>query len=389
MEMLPCQYQMLQETLWGYLKTGIPLIAYDGKSLKPAGVSDDMGIYYFIPKITQLLGSSIDQSVDLLFISMAIVSLLLGIIGLSLSLKHLKAKALGILAILFLAYWSYFFSGGIYVIFLIITVAVIPLLLYFSSQQKITSIFSVFLLFSGFAVGMANIFRSHAGTSVLIFMVIILVSYLQTSWKQKIILLMFVAFGVLAPSLYFHQVLDRRDAYLKNLYPNYKAALRGHPFWHTAYIGFGFLNNEFGIRYKDEIAIEKVKSISPKTAYLSEEYEAILRNETLNLIRTKGPFVLQTIFAKFGTIFLYLLVFANVGLIATICYRKVWQIETAFWGGMIFTSLFGVVAIPGSRYLTGLITFASLYGIFSIDEALNHITWKQIVTFFYRKVKKS
>lgn len=388
MEILPCQYQMLKEALWGFLKTGVPLIAYDGKILKPAGVSDDVGIYYFIPKITQLFGISVDQSVDLLFISMTIASLLLGIIGLYLSLKNPKTKVLGILAIILLTYWSYFVVGGIYITFLVVTVAVIPLLLYFSSRRKINPTFLVFLIFSGFAVGVANIFRSHAGTGVLIFMVIILLFYVQIPRKQKIILLMFVAFGVLAPSLYFHQLLNRRDAYLKNLYPNYSEALRGHPFWHTVYIGFGFLNNDFGIRYKDEVATEKVKSISPKAAYLSEEYETILRNETLNLIRTKPFFVFRTIFAKLGVISLYLLVFANVGLIATIYYKKDCQVEMAFWGGMIFNSLFGFLAVPSLSYAMGFITLAILYGVFSVDEAFNHLTWKQIVTFFYRKVKK-
>jgi hypothetical protein len=380
---------MLKEALSGYLKTGIPFIAYDGKGLKPAGVGDDMGMYYFIPKITRLLGISIDQSIDLLFITMTIVSLVIGIIGLYLFLKNLKTKVLGILAIILLTYWCYFLSGGIYIMFLLVTIAIIPLLLYFSRQRKINLTFIVFLLFSGFTVGIANMFRSHSGTSVLIFMAIILVFYLQTPWKKKIMLLMFVALGVLAPSLYFHQILDRRDTYLKNLYPNYKVALKGHPFWHTTYIGFGFLDNEFGIKYKDEIAIEKVQSISPKTDYLSEEYETILKNETLNLIRTRPRFVVQTIFAKLGVIFLYLLIFANVGLIATLFYKKDWQIEMAFGSGMIFNSLFGVLAIPSSRYLMGFITLASLYGIFSIDEALSHITWKQIVALFYRKVKKS
>jgi hypothetical protein len=389
MKMMPCQYQMLKEALWGYLKTGIPFIAYDGELLKPVGLGDDIGLYYFIPKISHLLGISINQSVDLLFMSMIIGSLTMGIIGLCLILKNIKTKVLGMLEIMLLTYWYYFLVGGIYIIFLIITIAVIPLLFYFSRKQKINFIFIVFLLFSGVAIEIANIFRSHAGTGVLIFMLIILVFYVQSSWKQKMILLMFVAIGVLAPSLFFHQILDKRDMYLKNLYPNYKVALRGHPFWHTAYIGFGFLNNEFGIKYKDEIAIGKVKSISPETAYLSEEYETILRNETLNLIRTNRLFVFQSIFAKVGVIFLYLLVFANVGLIATIFYKKDWRIEMAFWSGMIFNSLFGILAIPSLWYLMGFITLAVLYGIFSIDEALTNITWRQIAPLFYRKVKKS
>lgn len=61
----------------------------------------------------------------------------------------------------------------------------------------------------------------------------------------------------------------------------------------------------------------------------------------------------------------------------------------AFWSGMIFNSLFGILAIPTLSYLMGFITLAVLYGIFSIDKAFTHITWRQIALLIYRKVKKS
>ena len=184
---------------------------------------------------------------------------------------------------------------------------------------------------------------------------------------------------------YFNQLLNQKDNYLRRNNPAYERVLREHPFWHSVYIGFGFLNNDYGIKYKDEVAIEKVRSISPKTTYLSEEYEAILKEQVLKLIKTKPLFVLRTIFAKFGVISLYLLIFANVGLIAVYFHRKCWPLETAFWGAMIFNSLFGVLVIPDERYLTGFITFATLYGIISIEEAIEHIPWGRFGALLRRK----
>jgi hypothetical protein len=45
--------------------------------------------------------------------------------------------------------------------------------------------------------------------------------------------------------------------------------------------------------------------------------------------------------------------------------------------------LFGFLAVPDERYLTGLIAFATLYGIFSINEMVEYITWEQILTLLH------
>jgi hypothetical protein len=389
MEVMQCQYQLLCEALSGYEKTGIPLVSWDGNILKPAGLGDDIGLYYFIPKIVHALGISIDQSINVLFVSVFLVSFSLGIIGTFLFLKDHVIKWLGFVEIILLAYGSYFFVGGIYIILSSITIAIIPLFLYLTKRRKLGLLLVIFLLLAGLAIGVAHHLRSHAGTGVLIFMTIILLFYLQISWKQKIVLIMLVVISVLTPIIYFDKLLDRRDAYLTNYNSGYERVLRRHVLWHSIYIGFGFLNNEYGIRNKDEVAIGKVRSISPKALYLSEEYETILRKEIFKLIRNHPLFAAQTVFAKFGAITLYLFIFSNVGLIAVILHRKSWQLETAFWSAMVFNSLFGIFTIPDYRYLMGLIAFATLYGIMSIDETIEHVTWEQVAALLRRGGEKS
>jgi len=383
MNIMPCVYQMLHEALSGYQKTGIPLIAYDGNALKPAGVGDDIGIYYFIPKIAHTFGISIDQSINVFFISVILVSFSLGLIGSFLYIKRPLIKWLGIVEIMLLAYGSYFFVGGIYIILSSITIAIIPLFLYLTKRRKLGLPLIIFLLLAGLAIGVAHYLRSHAGTGVLIFMTIILLFYLQISWKQKIVLIMLVVISVLTPMIYFDKLLNRRGAYLTNYNPGYERVPRRHVLWHSIYIGFGFLNNEYGIKYQDEVAIEKVRSISPKALYLSEEYETILRKEIFKLIKNHPLFAAQTVFAKFGAIILYLFIFSNVGLIAVILHRKSWQLETAFWSAMVCNSLFGIFTIPDYRYLMGLIAFATLYGIFSINETIEHIRWGRIIALLH------
>jgi MFS family permease len=388
MEVMPCQYQMLREALSGYEKTGVPLVAYDGNVLKPAGIGDDIGLYYFLPKISHVLGISLDQSINVIFISVIFVSLSLGIIGSFLYFRKRAIKWLGVVELILLALGSYFVSG-IYIILSSITIAIIPLFLYFARQRRVSSMFIIFLFFAGLAISITHHLRSHAGTGVLIFMTIIFLISIQIQWKQKFILILLLMISVSAPMIYFDKIMKQRDVYLTKNDSTYEPFTRGHPFWHSVYIGFGFLSNEYGIKYKDEIAIEKVHSISPKTLYLSQEYEVILRDEVFNLIKKHPLFVTQTIFAKLGVNIFYFLIFSNVGLIAVVLHRKTWQLEIAFFSAMLFNSFFSIIAIPDYRYLMGFIAFATLYGIISIDDAIEHVAWKKIITIMHRGREKS
>jgi hypothetical protein len=189
--------------------------------------------------------------------------------------------------------------------------------------------------------------------------------------------------------IYFDNMMKKRDLYLTKKGSIYEPFTRGHAFWHSAYIGFGFLSNEYGIKYKDESGIEKVRSISPKTRYLSQEYEGIARAEVFRLIKKHPLFVTQTIFAKLGVILFYFLIFSNLGLVAVALHRKTWQLEVAFFGAMVFNALFGIIAVPDYRYLMGFIAFATLYGIVSLDDAIEHLGWKKMIAMMHRGKGKS
>jgi hypothetical protein len=366
----------------GYEKTGVPLVAFGGNTLKPAGVGDDIGLYYFIPKISHLLGISLDQSINVILISVILVSLSLGVIGSFLYFRRRAIQWLAVVELALLALVSYFVNG-IYVILSSIVIAIVPLFLYFAGQRRISSKFIIFLIFAGLVIGITHHLRSHAGTGVLIFMTIILLTSIQIHWKQKSILILLLVVSVSAPMIYFDNIMKQRDIYLAKNNAIYEPFTRGHVFWHSFYIGFGFLSNEYGIKYKDETGIEKVRSISPRTRYPSQAYEAIVRGEVFRLIKKHPLFVTQTIFAKLGIIMFYFLISSNVGLLAVALHRKTWQLETAFFSGMMFNSLFGIIVVPDYRYLMGFIAFATLYGIISIDDAVEHRAWKNILTIMH------
>jgi hypothetical protein len=371
MEVMPCQYQMLLEALSGYEKTGMSLIAYDGRVFKPAGLGDDLGIYYFIPKMAHAFDISTSQSINIFFIGIISISLFFGIMGCFLLFKKQGMKFIGLFELILLALFS-IMVGGTYIIFSSIAIAIIPLFLSFTRRPKLKTTFIIFLLVTGFVIGIAHFLRSHSGTGVLIYIIIFLLFGPQIQWKQKLFLFLVITIGFLTPVICFDRLLNQRDNYLKNNYPNYEQVLRQHPFWHSVYIGLGFLENEYGIKYRDEVAAEKVRAISPSTPYLSKEYERILRNEVFKLIIRHPLFFAITVFAKLGVIIFYLLISANVGLITVPFYLKRWPLEFSFWSAMAFNALFGILVVPDYRYLMGFIAMGCLYGIMGIHQIMEH-----------------
>jgi hypothetical protein len=52
---------------------------------------------------------------------------------------------------------------------------------------------------------------------------------------------------------------------------------QAHPFWHPMYLGLGYLPNDYGIRFIDSVAADRVQRDAPGTVYLSQKYESVLR----------------------------------------------------------------------------------------------------------------
>jgi hypothetical protein len=271
---------------------------------------------------------------------------------------------------LLLLFLGTFREGDVYILLSSTTVALVPWLLYFVKRGVVDGWFIMFALGAGLCAGFANLIRSHSGTGFMLFMAIAVPFAVRCGWRSKILLTAVTAAACLAPSLYFHTLRDRRDAYLNAVQPARPPIQEQHPFWHSVYIGFGFLSNEMVPAYSDEVAVYKVAAISPGAHYLSAEYEAVLKNEVSYLIRHHFSFVVLTLAAKMGVICFALLLCANVGLLAAALYPKTWPIEVAFWVAIAFSSLFGLLVIPYPKYLLGFMAFAILYAVVSVDHAL-------------------
>jgi hypothetical protein len=155
------------------------------------------------------------------------------------------------------------------------------------------------------------------------------------------------------------------------------------------YIGLGFLENEYGIKYRDEVAVDKVRAISPGTVYLSKDYERILRNEVFKLIIGHPLFLAVTVSAKAGVIIFYLIISANLGLITLPFNTGRWPLKYSFWSAMAFNALFGILVVPDYRYLLGFMAIACLYGVMSIYQMMEHGNVRNFIRLLHQNGKIS
>lgn len=366
---MPTRYVELLEALVAYCETGVPLVATDGSRYYPAGLGDDLGIYYFIPRLAVLAHLGLPKATRFFFEVPLIASMLIGIAFLLPSLENWKLKVWAILSLLVMTY-SALRRGDVYTFQTIAVLSVVPWFLHLEGRKTVGAGSAMFVAGAGIVIGFANLIRSQAATGVAIFVIVMIALHANWARKQKLALVAALIAGFVVPTVYFHTLKVRRDAFLAAVQPDSIRLLDRHPFWHSVYLGFSVVPNKYVTGYQDELVSEKVRSIAPTVQYLSPEYERIVRTEVFRLIREHPLFTLVTIVAKIGAIGYLLLLSSNVGLLASALYPKPWPLEVAFWSAMGFNSLFGFVVIPHRQYLMGFTAFAVLYGIISIGYAL-------------------
>lgn len=364
------RYEALQGTLAGYQHTGIPLVSYTpSKGVGPLSIDDDLGSYYVIPKLVETFGFSLDTSIQLLYSGSVVLAFILGAIG---SWLYCKTRLGKILSIFALAAMGLIIAGvGDVYIFLGATVlALVPWWFYVQDQREIKGQF-IFCIIAGVLIGLAHLMRSHSGTAALIFIIISIILTKKFSKKHILALGSTLIVGLFIVLVGFKSlVVEKTDDYLSvRGYVN--NTLDQHLFWHSIYLSLGYLNNPYGIEPSDTNAVQKALSINPVVPYASPAYESLLKRETFNVIKMHPVFVFNSLAAKFGVCAMYFFLFSNIGFILALYYRKGYAVDVPFAAGIGFNMLFGVLMTPAYQYLLGLFSFATIYGIYSIDFALN------------------
>lgn len=369
---MPGRYASLQDTVAGYQSTGVPLVSYTesngiGPILQADG--DDWGAYYIIPKIMDLFGLSLDASLQLLYSGTVVLAFILGSIGSWLYCKTRLGKYISILA---LAMVSLIVAGvgDIYIFLGATVIALIPWWLYVQEHYGIRGQL-IYCAVAGLFIGFAHLMRNHSATAALIFIILSMLLKNQFSKKFMLAFCSVLLAGLFIVSISFKSfVVQKSTDYLSTL-GHTNDSIYHHLFWHNVYFSLGYLDNSYGIEQSDSFAVKKALSINPKVSLYTPEYEVLLRQETLKVIKTHPIFVMNNLAAKFGVCLMYFLIFANIGIIFALYYRKGYMVDLPFAAGIAFSMLFGILTTPDYTYLLGLFSLATIYGVYSIDFALN------------------
>jgi len=362
------RWEQLEAALRGLERTGVPLVAATGAGYGPAGFTDDPGIYYLVPRIAHATGWGLATCLERVLFGAVALSLLVGLAGLFLLFRDTRSRLHGCFALGLVSAVS-LIVGGVYIFQSAVVVAATPWIVWAVRKRGPVGARFAVLAAAGVLAAGANFLRSHAGTPVLILAAGLVVLNEWDSRRWKAVALLCLAIAALSVAGWTRHVTARRDAYLARAQPGYAPVSAGHPFWHSVYIGFGFVVNDLGIRYADEVAAGKVRSVSPNAGYLSPEYESILRHEVFRLVLRHPGFALQTLFAKFGVTFLFFLIFANAGALAAWFRRKPAALAFPLWAALGFSALNGVLVVPSVDYLLGFCAFAAVYGAVSVGYA--------------------
>jgi hypothetical protein len=366
--MMDGRYSHLCNTVLGYKVTSIPFLEYHQGHYFACNAVDDMGIYLYIPYLASFFNLDTDTAISLFFTTITGLSCFIGLMGIFFLVRSwwLRLFALAELAVLTALSMEVI---DVYRAYYVVTVALLPWALIIIKQHRLLTLLPFYAM-SGLLLGFAHTIRAHAGTGVLLFMLGITLST-PWPWLRKMFLLTLLALGFYLPVWSLNNALATCQHYLARHLPHQQLAQTFHPFWHPIYVSFGFLANNYDLRWDDGWGEKKAKSMDPTiTTYPNAVSEKILRHEVIKLFKEHPLFVLHTLWAKIGILLMYFLLWANIGLLAIWYYPLPRYLQGSFIAMACFYSLFCFFATPYRHYLLGFFASALFYGIVNINHFL-------------------
>lgn len=401
MKLMPCRLDFLRATYYGFLKTFIPLVKQEQGMLlptfQPTGTyiycssADDIGMYVIIPKLAYYANVSFETALSLFFYTVLLLPACIGWLGIMLVFRSLPQRIISTIIYGLLIKMA-LHANDVYLWYYACNVAFIPWIIYFFQNQHSSIKFLSFFSFAlGFCINLAHWMRGYSGFGTLIFFSIMAYKKYGISKKGFTLLALPLLGGLLISHAYFTFEQYRASSYYQNtLHIQYPVATY-HPFWHTIFLGFAFLkSHEYQIEWNDQFALQHAKKVnSTLNENDPQAYEATLRSEVLHILFHRTKFFMMTLFAKLGILLFYLLKYINLGLMCAYLRRKPFFLDAAFCATACFYAIFPLIAIPiYIEYALGFIVICALYGLISINYALQEIPSLSAIFSFFTKIRK-
>lgn len=362
--MMGDRFNELNEAQLGWNETGIPLVGQLNGRWEPVPCGDDTGLFYLVPLLARETGWSVARSLNLFLFGVLAVSAATGLAGLWLRVSGIRQRIIAFVPIFVGAFLSYR-MGDVYVIQGSVVLMLIPWIV-FSLNIGVRPWHRFLIVFlSGTILGLAQWIRTQSASPILVFFAV-LVCFTPLQRSMRILLSFTLLVGISLPLLYAQFPLHDRDRFLVMHQPGYRRSLNHHLFWHTAYLGLGYLTNKYVPSWQDSVAVEYVQAIEPGAIYGGEAYEAVLRSRVEEIVHRHPRLVFYTVAAKSGVLACMLLLCTNIGLAAAISKPKPLGTEMAFGFAIVAAALPGIIAIPEPPYVLGMITLALYYWYYSL-----------------------
>lgn len=264
-----------------------------GGSYYPVGIGDDEGIYVYIPVLCRLFGVA-----DPLSMLRYVYVLIYGVTVAAYPMvfyRLTRSLLAGFVAPLMLLVCV--LSMGFYDIYWIPAWGVLTLLpLIFLLARDWPRLGLVALASVSLVASLLSSIRSESGLGIVIAAVAVLLLRRWRWWRALPAVTLLAVIYISIPTFVFGAIREHRDHQIN--YPALGLETTAHPLWHSVYIGLGYLPNDYGIFYKDEVAIAQVQRQAPGTPYLSGRYASVLRRAYSNLVREHPIEVIKQYAAK-------------------------------------------------------------------------------------------
>ena len=262
----------------------------------PVGVTDDQGLYLYLPVLGWATGQH-DPHLLLKWFFIGCFALLFALYPLL--FYEFTGSALAAIAAPILVLHSFAFLRDTDLYWIVGWCVLLGLPLVFVALKREWGKLSFALLVcAGLVASFATSIRIHSGLPVTIAAVVVALVRAPTLRVRALTTGAIVAASFLISVGLLDAVRIARDETIgvafRSEYPS------EHPTWHNAYIGLGFLPNKYGIAWDDSVAVTAVHKADPHAGYLTGEYERTLRHLYFEIFRHDPWFVLGTFWTKFG-----------------------------------------------------------------------------------------
>jgi hypothetical protein len=349
------RYARLQQTMAGFEKTSRAMVSLDDDGvLTPAECGDDPGLYATVPIVARNLGLPLNRAIDLTLGAVTGVPLLYGFL-LCWRNEKWRSRQMWMFGAWAVVLLLGMLVGDVYAIASAIAAAGIAVgtSVDWSSRSGLLHVLVI-----GAIASVANLFRSHSGTVALLFVIaIMLVASLRM--QRVAVLVAALTVGTLIPLSLMQVVISKRNVELSRM-QQAAQVIAGHPFWHSIYVGLGFVNNDSVREMKDEAAVQLVRAKDPMVAYYSPAYEGIMRSAVFSVARHNPKVIAANVLAKAGTILL--IVAVVMWPVMSWLRRPLFSRESVpFLLAGAFSSIPGIIAYPAPRYLAGLFGLLAMF----------------------------